>query len=167
MNQEQGGLFGPRLRRLREAAGLTQEELASRAGLTAKAVSALERGERKRPYPHTVRSLAEALQLSEQERTVLTEAVPSRDGDSPEATVTPPPFPRIPYDEAMVKYGSDKPDLRNPLVLSEVTEVFRGSGFAVFAGAIERGAVVRGLRVPGAAAQPRSYGAAAMYYVPV
>ncbi|HEX2739681.1 MAG TPA: helix-turn-helix domain-containing protein [Rubrobacter sp.] len=89
MNQEQNGTFGPRLRRLREAAGLTQEELASRAGLTAKAVSALERGERKRPYPHTVRSLAEALQLSEQERTVLTEAVPSRDGDSPEAAVTP------------------------------------------------------------------------------
>ncbi|MBA2618373.1 MAG: helix-turn-helix transcriptional regulator, partial [Rubrobacter sp.] len=51
------GPFGERLRRLREAAGFTQEELASRAGLTAKAVSALERGERKRPYPHTVRSL--------------------------------------------------------------------------------------------------------------
>jgi transcriptional regulator with XRE-family HTH domain len=47
--------FGVRLRRLREAAGLTQEELASRAGLTAKAISMLERGERKRPYPHTVR----------------------------------------------------------------------------------------------------------------
>jgi DNA-binding XRE family transcriptional regulator len=45
--------FGERLMRLREAAGLTQEELASRAGLTAKAVSALERGERKRPYKPT------------------------------------------------------------------------------------------------------------------
>ena len=83
MDQEQSAAFGPRLRRLREAAGLTQEELASRAGLTAKAVSALERGERKRPYPHTVRSLAEALELSQQERTVLTEAVPSRDGEPP------------------------------------------------------------------------------------
>jgi DNA-binding XRE family transcriptional regulator len=50
--------FGAMLRELREAAGLTQEELAARADLTAKAVSALERGERKRPYPHTVRSLA-------------------------------------------------------------------------------------------------------------
>ena len=78
MKAQQDAPFGPRLRRLREAAGLTQEELASRAGLTAKAVSALERGERKRPYPHTVRSLAEALELSERERTVLTEAVPGR-----------------------------------------------------------------------------------------
>ncbi|HET7272215.1 MAG TPA: helix-turn-helix domain-containing protein, partial [Rubrobacter sp.] len=83
MKAQQDAPFGPRLRRLREAAGLTQEELASRAGLTAKAVSALERGERKRPYPHTVRSLAEALELSERERTVLTEAVPGRDGTPP------------------------------------------------------------------------------------
>jgi aspartyl-tRNA synthetase len=75
----------------------------------------------------------------------------------PQALVTPGPFPRIPYDEAMAKYGSDKPDLRNPLVLADATEVFRGSGFAVFAGAIERGAVVRALRVPAAAAQPRSF----------
>jgi transcriptional regulator with XRE-family HTH domain len=59
------------LRRLREEAGLTREELASKAGLTAKAVSALERGERRRPYPHTVRSLAEALRLSEEERISL------------------------------------------------------------------------------------------------
>jgi aspartyl-tRNA synthetase len=75
----------------------------------------------------------------------------------PDAVVTPPPFPRVPYDEAMARYGSDKPDLRNPLVIEDVTEVFRGGGFAVFAGAIEKGAVVRGLRAPGAAAQPRSF----------
>jgi len=75
----------------------------------------------------------------------------------PDAKVTPPPFPRIPYDEALARYGSDKPDLRNPLVIEDVTEVFRGGGFAVFAGAIERGAIVRGLRAPGAAAQPRSF----------
>jgi aspartyl-tRNA synthetase len=75
----------------------------------------------------------------------------------PGAEVTPPPFPRIPYDEAMAKYGTDKPDLRNPLVLSEATEVFRGGGFAVFADAIERGAIVRAVRVPGAGAQPRSF----------
>ena len=53
--------FSAELRRLREAAGLTQEELAGRGGLTAKAVGALERGEGKRPYPHTVRALADAL----------------------------------------------------------------------------------------------------------
>jgi aspartyl-tRNA synthetase len=75
----------------------------------------------------------------------------------PEASITPPPFPRIAYDEAMARYGSDKPDLRNPLVIADVTEVFRGSGFAVFASAIVQGAVVRGLRAPGAAGQPRSF----------
>jgi predicted ATPase/DNA-binding XRE family transcriptional regulator len=72
--------FGAQLRRLRESAGLTQEELASRAGLAAKAVGALERGERKRPYPHTVRSLADALGLSGDERTALVTAVPKRGG---------------------------------------------------------------------------------------
>jgi aspartyl-tRNA synthetase len=75
----------------------------------------------------------------------------------PDAAITPPPFPRIAYEEAMAKYGSDKPDLRNPLLIADVTEVFRGSGFAVFASSIERGAVVRGLRAPGAASQPRSF----------
>ena len=75
----------------------------------------------------------------------------------PAAPITPPPFPRIAYDEAMAKYGSDKPDLRNPLVITDVTDVFRGSGFTVFANPIEQGAIVRGLRVPGAAAQPRRF----------
>src|SRR3954468_16460022 len=79
--------FGSRLRQLREEAGLTQEELAARADLTAKAVSALERGERKRPYPHTVRSLADALELSEEERAVLTEAIPRRSGGDAPVTV--------------------------------------------------------------------------------
>ncbi len=45
-------------------------------------------------------------------------------------------FPRIPFDEALRKYGSDKPDLRNPLVMQNVTEHFRGSGFGVFANQI-------------------------------
>ncbi|HUH83314.1 MAG TPA: aspartate--tRNA ligase [Stellaceae bacterium] len=70
---------------------------------------------------------------------------------------TPPPFPRIPYEEALLKYGSDKPDLRNPLLISEAGEVFRGSSFKVFAGAVESGAVVRALAVPGVATQPRSF----------
>lgn len=81
------GPFGERLRRLREAAGLTQEELAARAGLTAKAVSALERGERKRPYPHTVRSLADALDLPEDERLALQAAIPRRGAEAPAAPV--------------------------------------------------------------------------------
>ena len=63
MADEQGS-FGGALRRLREAAGLSQEELAERAGLSSHAVSALERGTRTRPYPHTVRALADALGAS-------------------------------------------------------------------------------------------------------
>ncbi len=70
--------FGARLRGLREAAGFTQEELASRAGLSPNAVSALERGTRRRPHPHTVRSLSEALELSEEGRAALLAAVPER-----------------------------------------------------------------------------------------
>jgi len=72
--------------------------------------------------------------------------------------VTPSPFPRIPFDESMLKYGNDKPDLRNPLVVADVTEAFRGSDFSVFARAIEGGAVVRAIPAPGAgASRPRSF----------
>ena len=46
-------------------------------------------------------------------------------------------FPRIPYDEAILKYGSDKPDLRNPIEMQDVSEHFRGSGFKVFAGILD------------------------------
>jgi aspartyl-tRNA synthetase len=72
-------------------------------------------------------------------------------------TVTKPPFPRIPFEEAMLKYGVDKPDLRNPLVIGDVTDVWRGTGFKIFAGAIEKGSVVRAIPAPGAASQPRSW----------
>jgi len=51
--------------------------------------------------------------------------------------VTPTPFPRIAYRDAIAKYGSDKPDLRNPIEMSDVSEPFRGSGFKVFAGILE------------------------------
>lgn len=71
--------------------------------------------------------------------------------------VTRPPFPRIPYAEAMLKYGSDKPDLRNPIEICDVTEAFRGSGFGIFARAVEGGAVVRAIPAPGAGARPRSF----------
>ncbi len=72
-------------------------------------------------------------------------------------SVTPAPFPRIAYDDAMLKYGSDKPDLRNPLVIVDVTDAFRGSGFGLFAKSIETGAVVRAIKAPGAAPKPRSF----------
>jgi aspartyl-tRNA synthetase len=71
--------------------------------------------------------------------------------------VSDPPFPRIPYDTAMAMYGSDKPDLRNPLKAVDVTEIFRESEFAVFARAVESGSVVRALRVPGVADKSRSF----------
>jgi aspartyl-tRNA synthetase len=71
--------------------------------------------------------------------------------------VTPAPFPRIPYDEALLKYGSDKPDLRNPIVIADVTEIWRGTAFKIFAGAVDKGAVVRAIPAPKAAAQPRSF----------
>ena len=71
--------------------------------------------------------------------------------------VTEPPFPRIPYADAMLKYGSDKPDLRNPLEMADVTEAFRGSAFSLFATPIENGAVVRAIPAPGAASRPRSF----------
>ena len=80
MSRGRDALFGARLRQLRDAAGLTQEELASRSGLSAKNISDLERGVRKHPYPHTVRSLADALKLSEEERAALFAAVPKRGG---------------------------------------------------------------------------------------
>ena len=54
-------------------------------------------------------------------------------------TVTQPPFPRIPYEEAMAAYGSDKPDLRNPLKAVDVSEIFRDSGFSTFAKAVADG----------------------------
>ncbi len=67
------------------------------------------------------------------------------------------PFPRIPFDQSMLKYGSDKPDLRNPIVIADVTEPFRGSGFGIFAKAIDGGAIVRAIPAPGAGSKPRSF----------
>ncbi len=70
-----------------------------------------------------------------------------------ERSVTPAPFPRIPYKESMLKYGSDKPDLRNPIEISDATEAFIGSGLGFFESAIAKGAVVRAIPVPGGYAQ--------------
>jgi len=66
-------------------------------------------------------------------------------------------WPRIPYDEAMLKYGSDKPDLRNPIIITDVTEQFVGSGFGIFAGLVESGAVIRAIPAPGAGAGSRKF----------
>jgi aspartyl-tRNA synthetase len=73
--------------------------------------------------------------------------------------VTALPFPRIPYKDSMLKYGSDKPDLRNPLVLCDVTDVFARDAvtFNAFKGVIGKGGVVRAIPAPGAGVQPRSF----------
>jgi aspartyl-tRNA synthetase len=66
-------------------------------------------------------------------------------------------FPRIPYDTAMLEFGSDKPDLRNPIRIADVTEHYAGSGFGLFARIAASGGVVRAIPAPGAATQPRSF----------
>jgi aspartyl-tRNA synthetase len=73
-------------------------------------------------------------------------------------TVTPAgEYPRIPYKEALLKYGTDKPDLRNPLLISDVGEHFKGSGFGLFAGLVEKGAVVRAIPAPATAEKSRKF----------
>jgi aspartyl-tRNA synthetase len=71
--------------------------------------------------------------------------------------VTKPPFIRIPYDESLLKYGSDKPDLRNPLIIRDVTDAFANSGFGLFAKIIAAGGIVRAIPAPGAGGNPRSF----------
>ncbi|MGB7406489.1 MAG: aspartate--tRNA ligase [Pacificimonas sp.] len=71
--------------------------------------------------------------------------------------VTAAPFPRIPYSEAMLKYGSDKPDLRNPIEISDVGDHFVGSGFGLFAKLVDAGKVVRAIPAPGAGAKSRKF----------
>jgi aspartyl-tRNA synthetase len=71
--------------------------------------------------------------------------------------VTRPPFPRIPYDKAMLEFGSDKPDLRNPIRIRDVTEHYAGSGFGLFSRIAASGGIVRAIPAPGAGSQPRSF----------
>ena len=67
------------------------------------------------------------------------------------------PFPRIPYREAMRRFGSDKPDLRNPLEMIDVSEQFRDCGFKAFAGVVANGGVVRAIKAPKVAGKPRKF----------
>ena len=66
-------------------------------------------------------------------------------------------WPRIPYDTAIAKYGSDKPDLRNPIEMADVTEHFRGSGFKVFAGMIEKDPKARIWAIPAPTGGSRAF----------
>jgi len=74
-------------------------------------------------------------------------------------SVSKPPFVRIPYDESMLKYGNDKPDLRNPLLICDVTAVFARADveFKAFKGVLEKGGVVRAIRAPKVSDRPRSF----------
>jgi aspartyl-tRNA synthetase len=66
-------------------------------------------------------------------------------------------FPRIPFAEAIAKYGTDKPDLRNPIVMQDVTEHFRGSGFKVFAQMLEKDAKARVWAIPAPGGGSRAF----------
>jgi aspartyl-tRNA synthetase len=68
-----------------------------------------------------------------------------------------PKFPRIPYAEAMRKYGTDKPDLRNPIEMQNVTEQFKGSGFKLFAGMIDMDANTRIWAIPAKGGGSRAF----------
>lgn len=67
------------------------------------------------------------------------------------------PFQRIAYDTALAEFGSDKPDLRNPLRITDVTEAFAGSGFGLFAKIAASGGQVRAIPAPGGGGRPRSF----------
>ena len=72
-------------------------------------------------------------------------------------TVDQAPFVHIPFREAMLRYGSDKPDLRNPLVLQEATSLFGDSGFGVYDTMAKEGQMIKGMLVKNIADKPRSF----------
>lgn len=67
------------------------------------------------------------------------------------------PFPQISYSDAMLKYGTDKPDLRNPLIIADVNEAFADSAFQAFDNILKKGGAVRAINVQNASSQPRSF----------
>ncbi|MDR1694970.1 MAG: aspartate--tRNA ligase [Lactobacillaceae bacterium] len=67
------------------------------------------------------------------------------------------PFVRIPFRESMLKYGNDKPDLRNPLIIQDATGLFGNSGFGVYDNMVKEGKKVRAIVVKGIAEKPRSF----------
>ena len=71
--------------------------------------------------------------------------------------VSTPPFKRIKYLDSMEMYGTDKPDLRNPLIISDVTQCFINSGFKIFESNIEKGFVVRAIKAPNSSSKPRAW----------
>src|SRR5690242_19207929 len=106
--RDDAAAFGTRLRRLREAAALSQEALAERAGLSRRGISDLERGARQLPRLETVRLLAEALALSETERAAL--LATARPAPTPGAA-TPPTSSRAPLPAPLTRLIGLAPEL--------------------------------------------------------
>ena len=71
--------------------------------------------------------------------------------------ISKPPFRKIPFHECVAKYGNDKPDLRNPLILSNVTDVFKNSSFKLFADSVNKGSIVIAIPAPDTKDQPRTF----------
>ena len=67
------------------------------------------------------------------------------------------PFVRIPFNDAMLKYGSDKPDLRNPLIIQDATKFFNNSGFGVYDSKVENGELIRAIVLPECGEKARSF----------
>ena len=76
---------------------------------------------------------------------------------APNSEVSPAPFIQIPFAESMMKYGTDKPDLRNPLIIRDVSDIFDGSSFGLFAKMVAEGGFVRAIKTTGTASKPRSW----------
>ena len=76
---------------------------------------------------------------------------------SNKSLITKPPFRRIKYDDAIKIYGTDKPDLRNPLIIQDVTDNFIASGFKIFEQNIKDGSSVKAIKVPNSGLKPRSW----------
>lgn len=71
--------------------------------------------------------------------------------------ISKPPFKRIPYEESMLKYGSDKPDLRNPIIIHDVSTIFLDSGFSIFSKIVSQGNFIRAIPIPNIGDKPRSF----------
>ena len=71
--------------------------------------------------------------------------------------ISKPPFKKIPFDKCVEKYGNDKPDLRNPLILSNVTDIFKDSSFKLFAESINKEAIVIAIPAPDTKDHPRTF----------
>ena len=78
-------------------------------------------------------------------------------GSRKDFLISKPPFKKIPYDECVKKYGNDKPDLRNPLILSNVTDIFKDSSFKLFSDNIKKGSIVIAIPAPDTKDQPRTF----------